>query len=77
VDTTRPGPVPLVRLNGRALDEAQVVVVGYAARCWWYPFGHCRRCHGSGRHMARNDKHFRLCRRCYATGRRLRIGRRA
>jgi hypothetical protein len=52
-----------------------LITVGYLLSCWAWPFGHCRRCHGTGRLRALWGRSFRLCPRCDGTGRRLRIGR--
>lgn len=53
------------------------VTLGYLGMCAAFPYGNCRRCHGTGRlysHLVRSA--FRLCPRCDATGRRIRTGRR-
>lgn len=53
-----------------------IVTAGYALLCWLYPFGPCRRCHGTGnRRSPIGRRHFRLCRRCDGTGRTIRPGR--
>ncbi|MDG4768512.1 hypothetical protein O7632_31120 [Solwaraspora sp. WMMD406] len=57
------------------LTALAVVTLGYGLLCWLYPFGHCRRCHGTGRRPSPLGKHFRLCRRCDGTGRTIRPGR--
>ena len=45
--------------------------------CAAFPFGHCRRCKGTGKlYSPLVRKIFRLCPRCDGTGRRVRIGRR-
>lgn len=54
---------------------ATVVTVGYLALCAIWPFKHCRRCHGNGRHHG-PLRGIRLCHRCEGTGLRLRWGRR-
>lgn len=51
------------------------VTIGYIATCAIWPFGYCRRCHGSGKRRGPLGRVFRDCRRCDGTGRRLRIGR--
>jgi DnaJ-class molecular chaperone len=48
----------------------------YLLACAAFPFGNCRRCHGTGKRRAPIGRAFRLCRRCEGTGRRVRIGRR-
>ena len=59
---------------------ASLAILGYAAfylvACAIFPFGNCRRCHGTGRRPSPTRRSFRLCRRCDATGRRVRLGRR-
>ena len=60
---------------------ASLGILGYSAcyllMCAAFPFGHCRRCKGSGkRYSPLSRKSFRLCPRCDGTGRRVRIGRR-
>jgi hypothetical protein len=60
---------------------ASLIIAGYAAfyltLCAAFPFGHCRRCHGTGKLYSPIFKRtFRLCPRCDGTGRRVRIGRR-
>ena len=60
---------------------ASLAMLGYAAfyllMCAAFPFGHCRRCHGTGKLYSKIfTKSFRLCPRCEGTGRRVRIGRR-
>jgi hypothetical protein len=54
-----------------------IVTLGYALKCWLWPFTACRRCHGTGRRRALiGGRTFGLCRRCDGTGYRLLIGRR-
>ena len=49
----------------------------YLLMCAAFPFGHCRRCNGTGKlYPPMSRKVFRLCPRCDGTGRRVRIGRR-
>lgn len=60
---------------------ASLGISGYAAfyvgQCAAFPFGHCRRCKGTGKLYSRIFRGtFRLCPRCDGTGRRVRIGRR-
>ena len=52
-----------------------LVVLIYAGSCAWFPFRHCPRCEGAGRHTRKDGKVFRSCRRCRGSGRRLRAGR--
>ena len=63
-------------LIGLLFITAIVVTLGYALGCWLWPFGACRKCHGSGKRRSPFGKAFGLCRRCGGDGRRLRIGRR-
>jgi hypothetical protein len=63
---------PLIRLVGIV---AAVWLPVYAIRCWWFPFGKCRRCKGAGTLADESKKHYRMCPRCHGN-RRLRIGRR-
>ena len=60
---------------------ASSIGIGYAAfyvlACAAFPFGHCRRCKGTGKlYSPFTRRVFRLCPRCEGTGRRVRIGRR-
>jgi hypothetical protein len=48
----------------------------YGLGCWLWPFGACRRCHGTGKRRSPFGRAFGICRRCHGDGRRLRIGRR-
>jgi len=50
-------------------------LAGYLAACWIWPFGNCRRCHGSGKRRSPSGRKFRHCRRCDGGGARLRAGR--
>lgn len=50
--------------------------VTYALSCWWFPYGKCQKCSGTGKKYASDGKHFRDCRRCKGAARRLRVGRR-
>ena len=64
-----------------AATIASLIALGYATfyliMCAAFPFGNCRRCHGTGKLYSRIfSKAFRLCPRCEGTGRRVRIGRR-
>jgi hypothetical protein len=51
------------------------ITLGYLLTCAIWPFGACRRCHGTGR--IRGLGGYRLCRRCRSTGLRVRLGWRA
>jgi len=62
-------------LYGWLVLAALVWLAGYLAACWFWPFGHCRACHGTGRRRSPSGRAFRHCRRCDASGERLRIGR--
>ncbi|ADD40683.1 hypothetical protein [Stackebrandtia nassauensis] len=59
-----------------AIAVAFVVTLGYVAACCYWPFGACRRCHGTGKSRSPLRKFWRECPRCEGTGRRVRIGRR-
>jgi Zn finger protein HypA/HybF involved in hydrogenase expression len=48
----------------------------YLVTCRIWPYGNCRRCHGSSKLHSPTGRSFRPCPRCKSTGRRLRIGRR-
>jgi len=61
---------------GWLLLAALVLGVVYIAECAWWPFGHCRRCNGQGKHSRKDGKVWRRCRRCKGSGTRLRVGRR-
>lgn len=67
----------IAALAGPIFIIAVVAAGGYALSCWLWPFGNCRRCHGSGRrHSLFSHRVFRDCPRCHGTGKRLRLGRR-
>lgn len=54
-----------------------VVLAGlYVLECWWWPYGKCGKCEGTGKRWSPDGKHFRDCPRCDGRGRRIRIGRR-
>jgi hypothetical protein len=53
-----------------------LVVLGYVAACWWWPFVACPRCEGTGKRRSWWGGSFRICRRCGGTARQLRTGRR-
>jgi hypothetical protein len=53
-----------------------LVVAGYAAACWRWPFIACPRCKGTGKRPSWWGGSFRDCRRCKGSARRLRTGRR-
>jgi DnaJ-class molecular chaperone len=53
-----------------------LVVAGYGAAYWWWPYTACRRCEGSGKHRSPSGFAWRRCRRCHGTGTRIRLGRR-
>jgi hypothetical protein len=55
---------------------AAVVAAGYAVACWWWPFGRCPRCKGSGTKPSPSGKYWRPCKKCKGSGRRIRTGRR-
>jgi hypothetical protein len=50
---------------------------GYTGMCAVFPYGHCRRCKGTGKHYSPfSHKVFRDCPRCTGSGKRTRLGRR-
>jgi hypothetical protein len=51
-----------------------VITVGYVLTCAAWPFGNCRRCHGTGK-IRGPVGGIRYCRRCDHTGLRIRWGR--
>jgi hypothetical protein len=53
-----------------------LVVAGYAAVCWRWPFVPCPRSQGTGKRRSWWGGSFRDCRRCDGTARRLRTGQR-
>lgn len=60
------------------LALALLAAVAYAITCLIWPYGNCRRCHGTGKLRSPfGGDAYRRCPRCKATGARLRIGRRA
>lgn len=69
--TATPGIDPLTALALFVI----VVTVGYILLCAVWPFTHCRRCRGAGRHRG-PLRGIRLCHRCQGSGLRLRWGRR-
>jgi len=74
--TATPTNNPSGVLIGLLLITALTVTLSYAFGCWLWPFGVCRKCHGSGKRRSPFGRAFGLCRRCGGDGRRLRIGRR-
>lgn len=64
----------------RAAALATLAILGYTAyylaACALFPFGNCRRCHGTGKRRTPLGRGLHLCRRCDGTGRRVRLGRR-
>lgn len=70
--TGRDGDGPWLLLAGVIL----LTVIAYSASCLWWPYAHCRRCDGRGKHSRKDGKVWRTCRRCKGSGRRLRVGRR-
>lgn len=67
---------PETTMIGVLILAAMIATICYALGCWLWPFGACRRCHGSGKRRSPFGKAFGLCRRCGGDGRQLRIGRR-
>jgi hypothetical protein len=63
-------------LAGFLLIVLLIATLCYGIGCWIWPFGNCRRCHGTGTRRSPFGRAFGLCRRCGGDGRRLRIGRR-
>jgi hypothetical protein len=62
-------------LYGWLILAALAWALGYLAACWIWPFGNCRRCHGTGQRRSPSGRAFRTCRRCDGGGARLRAGR--
>jgi hypothetical protein len=52
-----------------------LITAGYLATCWIWPFGTCRRCHGTAKSRAPVGRAFRYCPRCDGSGCRIRAGR--
>ena len=46
-------------LFGWLILAALVCTLGYLAACWIWPFGNCRRCHGTGRRRSPSGRAFR------------------
>jgi hypothetical protein len=67
---------PETTMIGALILALLLVTLGYAFGCWLWPFGACRKCHGTGKRRSPFGKAFGLCRRCHGDGRRLRVGRR-
>lgn len=61
---------------GVLLLLALIVTFCYLISCWFWPFGACRRCGGTGKRRSPSRRFFGDCRRCDGTGRRIRTGRR-
>lgn len=53
-----------------------VLLGGYVAACWLWPFAACMRCGGDGKRRSPSGRAWRRCRRCKGTGERVRVGRR-
>lgn len=53
------------------------VAAGWAVSLYFWPFGQCGKCKGSGRNLGSNKKRFGTCKRCKGSGRRQRFGSRA
>lgn len=68
--TTEPKTIAVLVL------AALIVTVCYLVSCWFWPFGACRKCDGTGKRRSPSRRFFGDCRRCDGTGRRLRTGRR-
>jgi hypothetical protein len=43
-------------------------------RVWWWPFGPCTRCDGTGKNTGSNGRRWGICGRCKGSGKRLRSG---
>ena len=67
---------PTAALGGILCPLLTIVTLCYLIGCWVWPFGACRKCHGSGKRRSPFGRAFGLCRRCGGDGRRLRVGRR-
>ncbi|SNY58212.1 hypothetical protein [Paractinoplanes atraurantiacus] len=63
-------------LTGLLCLALVIATVCYSIGCWFWPFGDCRRCKGTGKRRSPIGRAFGLCRRCDGEGRRLRVGRR-
>jgi len=50
------------------------LVVCWIVSLYWWPFGPCGRCKGSGRNAGSNRRRFGECKRCGGSGRRQRLG---
>ena len=67
---------PTAGLSGLLCLILVITTLCYGIGCWFWPFGACRKCHGTGKRRSPFGRAFGLCRRCGGDGRRLRIGRR-
>lgn len=67
---------PEITMIGGLILASVIATLCYGFGCWLWPFGTCRRCHGTGKRRSPFGRAFGLCRRCHGDGRRLRIGRR-
>ena len=67
---------PTAGLSGLLCLAFVLATLCYGVGCWFWPFGPCRRCKGTGKRRSPFSRAFGLCRRCHGDGRRLRIGRR-
>ncbi|MEU5880874.1 hypothetical protein [Spirillospora sp. NPDC047279] len=52
-----------------------LLLAGYAAACWLWPFRACTRCHGTGKFRSPSGHAWRYCNRCSGKGAQLRLGR--
>ncbi len=63
-----------------AMAALILTAAGYAALCAIRPFGHCRKCRGTGirerRTLILHRRSITTCRRCHGKRYRLRVGRR-
>jgi hypothetical protein len=67
---------PATTVYGLLFVVLTAITLGYLGSCWLWPFGACRRCHGTGKRRSPFGRAFGLCYRCDGTGRTLRLGRR-
>jgi hypothetical protein len=58
------------------ISIALVLALIYVVECWWFPFGRCWCCSGTGRHPRKDGRVWRDCRLCRGSAKRLRVGRR-
>jgi hypothetical protein len=57
-----------------AFLAAAAIAAGNVVSLYFWPFGPCLSCKGTGRNQGSSKKRYGECRRCKATGRRKRLG---